>query len=161
MPVHGDFFQIGVVVRNIDEGMERYRTLMGVGPFWRLDTDYHGRYRDWSGRFANRNAFARWGAVYLEMVEPVIGEGNAKEWLSTRGEGIFHLGYAVDDLAQRPGGLPCVFESWGATMPDGGAAVIHLDAVDQLGYYLELTDRTLAEGLNARIDAELAALGGQ
>lgn len=158
MLVHGNFFQVGVVVHNIDEGMARYRTLLGVGPFWRLDTDYQGRYRDWTGRFANRNAFARWGAIYLEMVEPVIGEGNAKEWLRTRGEGIFHLGYAVDDMAQRPGCAPCVFESFGATTPDGGAAVIHLDTVAPLGYYLEMTHRPLAEAINARIDAELAAL---
>lgn len=99
MLVAGDFFQIGVVVRDIDEGMARYQQTLGVGPFWRLDTDYEGRYRNWRGCFANRNAFARWGNVYLEMVQPVIGEGNAREWLETRGEGIFHLGYATDDLA--------------------------------------------------------------
>jgi methylmalonyl-CoA/ethylmalonyl-CoA epimerase len=152
----GDFYQIGVVVRNIDEGMERYRRLLGLGPFWRLDTDYEGRYRDWRGRLANKNAFARWGDVYLEMIEPVTGEGNAKEWLETRGEGIFHLGYAVDDLSQRPEGAACVFESWGATMANGDAAVIHLDTVAQLGYYVELSDRTLVTKLNTGIDRYLA-----
>lgn len=145
----GDFYQVGVVVRDIDEGMERYRRLLGLGPFWRLDTDYDGRYRDWRGRFANKNAFTRWGAVYLEMIEPVLGEGNAKEWLETRGEGIFHLGYAVDDLAQRPDGVECVFESWGATLDNGDPAVIHLDTVAQLGYFVELCDRALVTRLNA------------
>ena len=152
MTFEGDFYQIGVVVRDIDRGMDHYRQLLGLGPFWRLDTDYEGRYRDWRGRFANRNAFTRWGNVYLEMIEPVIGEGNAREWLETRGEGIFHLGYAVDDLDQRPGGVECVFESWGARTPDGNAAVIHLDTVASLGYFVELSDRTLAHQLNARID---------
>lgn len=152
----GDFYQIGVVVRDIEEGMARYGKLLGVGPFWRLDTDYHGRYRDWTGRFANRNAFARWGDLYLEMIEPVLGEGNAKEWLETRGEGIFHLGYAVDDLSWRPQGVECVFESWGATLPDGEPAVIHLDTVAELGYFVELSDRALVERLNAGIDRYLA-----
>ena len=156
----GDFYQIGVVVRDIDEGMARYARLLGLGPFWRLDTDYEGRYRNWRGRFANRNAFARWGDVYLEMVQPVVGEGNAREWLETRGEGIFHLGYAVDDLSQRPGGVECVFESWGATMPDGSAAVIHLDTVAQLGYYVELSDRGLVNRLNAGIDRFLGQQPG-
>ena len=72
---------------------------------------------------ANRNAFAKWGDLYLEMVEPGIGEGNAREWLETRGEGIFHLGYATDDLAQRPDGAPVCFESFGATLANGDAAV--------------------------------------
>jgi len=156
MQFKGDFYQIGVVVRDIDAGMERYRKLLGLGPFWRLDTHYEGRYRDWTGTFANRNAFTKWGEVYLEMIEPGLGEGNAKEWLETRGEGIFHLGYAVDDMTQRPGGVDCVFESWGATLPNGDPAVIHLDTVEQLGYFVELSDRALVEKLNARIDQFMA-----
>jgi hypothetical protein len=158
MNIEGDLYQIGVVVRDIEVGMATYGRLFGVGPFWRLDTDYEGRFRDWRGRFANRNAFARWGSLYLEMVEPVIGEGNAKEWLATRGEGIFHLGFAVDDLSQRPGGVECVFEAWGARLPDGNAAVIHLDTVDELGYYVELSARSLVKRVNATIDEKLAGL---
>lgn len=158
MRLQGDFYQIGVVVRDIDAAMDQYRRLLGLGPFWRLDTDYEGRYRDWRGRIANRNAFTRWGAVYLEMVQPVIGESNAREWLETRGEGIFHMGYAVDDLSQRPDGAECVFESWGATLPDGGPAVIHLDTVDRLGYFVELSDRALVAKLNAGIDRFLEAV---
>jgi len=156
MKVEGDFCQIGVVVHDIDEGMDHYRKLLGLGPFWRLDTDYEGRYRGWRGRFANKNAFTKWGNVYLEMIEPVAGEGNAKEWLQTRGPGIFHLGYAVDDLSQRPEGVQCVFESWGATLPNGDAAVIHLDTVPQLGYFVELSDRALVARLNAAIDKFLS-----
>ena len=156
MKFTGDFYQIGVVVRDIDAGMAHYRNLLGLGPFWRLDTDYEGRYRDWSGRFANRNAFTKWGDVYLEMIEPVVGYGNAREWLEMRGEGIFHLGYAVDDLSQRPDGVECVFESWGARMPNGDPAVIHLDTVEQLGYYVELSDRALVNRLNATIDQFMA-----
>lgn len=156
MKFEGDFYQIGVVVRDIDAGMDHYRRLLGLGPFWRLDTNYRGRYRDWTGTFANRNAFTKWGDVYLEMIEPGIGEGNAREWLETRGEGIFHLGYAVDDMTQRPGGVECVFESWGATLANGDAAVIHLDTVQQLGYFVELSERSLVEKLNARIDGFMA-----
>ena len=160
MQFKGDFYQIGVVVRDIDAGMERYRKLLGLGPFWRLDTHYEGRYRDWTGTFANRNAFTKWGEVYLEMIEPGLGEGNAKEWLETRGEGIFHLGYAVDDMTQRPEGVECVFESLGAKLPNGEPAVIHLDTVKQLGYFVELSDRALVQKLNARIDQFLAEHGG-
>ncbi|MEJ0045248.1 MAG: hypothetical protein WDN04_03220 [Rhodospirillales bacterium] len=90
------------------------------------------------------------------MIEPGLGRGNAREWLETRGEGIFHLGYATDDLTQRPGGAEVCFESFGARMPDGSAAVIHLDTVDQLGYFIELSDRGLVERLNATIDAHIA-----
>ena len=160
MNIEGDFYQIGVVVRDIEKGMEHYRNLLGLGPFWRLDTSYEGRYRDWRGHFANKNAFTKWGDVYLEMIEPGEGEGNAKEWLETRGEGIFHLGYAVDDMTRRPAGVDVCFESFGATLDNGEAAVIHLDTVDQLGYYVELSDRNLVEKLNAMIDEQMAAQAG-
>ena len=129
----------------------------GLGPFWRLDTHYEGRYRDWTGTFANRNAFTKWGDIYLELVEPGLGEGNAKEWLRTRGEGIFHLGYAVDDMRRRPEGVECVFETFGGRLANGDPAVIHLDTVDQLGYYVELSDRAMVQKLNATIDAQMAA----
>jgi hypothetical protein len=131
--------------------------LLGLGPFLRMDTHYQGRYRNWTGTFANRNAFTRWGNVYLEMIEPGLGEGNAKEWLATRGEGIFHLGYATDDLDQRPEGVEVCFESLGALTSDGRPAVIHLDTVAQLGYFVELTDRPLANKLNAWIDEFIAS----
>jgi hypothetical protein len=155
MQFEADFYQVGVVVRDLEQGMEAYRRLLGLGPFWRLDTHYEGRYRNWRGTIANRNAFARWGALYLELIEPGIGESNAREWLETRGEGIFHLGYATDDVGQRPDGIDCVFESFGARLPDGKPAVVHLDTVERLGYFVELSDRAMVKNLCARIDAHI------
>jgi methylmalonyl-CoA/ethylmalonyl-CoA epimerase len=153
LAIAGDFFQIGAVVRDLDRGMAHYRSLLGLGPFMQIETRYAARYRNWSGIIANRNAFAKWGLIYLELVEPGLGEGNAREWLETRGEGIFHLGYATDDLSQRPNGVEICFESFGATLPSGAAAVVHLDTVAQLGYFVELSDRALADRLNGAIDA--------
>ncbi|MBG6120032.1 MULTISPECIES: VOC family protein [unclassified Sphingobium] len=148
-----ELYQIGVVVRNLEQGMAHYRSLLGLGPFWRLDTHYQGRYRDWTGTIANRNAFTRWGDLYLEMIEPGEGLANAREWLETRGEGIFHLGFVTDDIGQRPAGVEVCFES---TTTDGKVAVVHLDTVDQLGYFVELAERPMVERLNARIDSFLA-----
>jgi hypothetical protein len=153
MKFNGTLYQIGVVVRNLEAGMQHYSTLLGLGPYARLDTSYMGRYRNWTGRIANRNAFARWANLYLEMIEPGIGESNAMEWLRTRGEGIFHLGYATDDLDQRPGGVEACFEVLDTRAALGGPAVIQLDTVEQLGYFVELADRALVEKLCTWIDA--------
>jgi len=156
MQIEGDFYQVGVVVRDLERGMAQYRALLGLGPFLQIQTHYRARYRDWEGTIANRNAFTRWGDLYLEMVEPGLGAGNAREWLETRGEGIFHLGYATDDLTQRPGGAPVCFESFGATLANGDPAVIHLDTVAALGYFVELSDRALVGRLNGAIDRFIA-----
>lgn len=160
MRFDGDLYQIGVVVRDLERGMAQYRGLLGLGPFLQIETHYQARYRDWTGTIANRNAFTRWGQLYLEMVEPGLGQGNAREWLETRGEGIFHLGYATDHLGQRPDGVGVCFEAFGAQLPNGDAAVIHLDTVDRLGYFVELSDRGLANKLNGMIDRFLADATG-
>lgn len=149
----GRLYQIGVVVRQLEAGMAHYSSLLGLGPFARIDTDYRARYRDWTGRVANRNAFCRWGELYLEMIEPGMGQTNAREWLETRGEGIFHLGYATDDLAQRPGGASVCFETLETLTVDGKPAIVHLDTVAQLGYFVELCDRPLADRLCAWVDS--------
>ncbi|MFV0645928.1 MAG: VOC family protein [Sphingomonadaceae bacterium] len=155
-PIRGDFYQVGVVVRDIDEGMDRYRRLFGLGPFWRLDTNYHGSYRDWTGNVANSNAFTRWGDLWLEMVAPGIGNSNAREWLETRGEGIFHLGFAVDDVMDHPTEWPVCFQPLSTKTDDGRPALVHLDTVADFGFFTELSDRDLVEKLNARIAEALA-----
>ncbi|MFG0754624.1 VOC family protein [Pseudomonas sp. TYF_14] len=152
MEFDGKLYQIGVVVRDLEASMEHYRTLFGLGPFRRLDTDYTGRYRGTEQRIANRNAFARWGDLYLEMVEPGSGQSSASEWLQTRGEGIFHLGYATTNLDQRPGGAQVCFETIDNLNSQGQPAIIHLDTVTQLGYFVELADAQLAERLAQWID---------
>lgn len=152
MEFDGKLYQIGVVVRDLEASMEHYRTLFGLGPFRRLDTDYTGRYRGTEQRIANRNAFARWGDLYLEMVEPGSGQSSASEWLQTRGEGIFHLGYATTHLDQRPGGAQVCFETIDNLNSQGVPAIIHLDTVTQLGYFVELADAQLAERLAQWID---------
>lgn len=156
--LEAELYQIGVVVADIDRGMRDYEALLGLGPFWRLDTDYRARYRDWQGRVANRNAFARWGDLCLEMIEPRIGDTNAREWLETRGPGIFHLGFMTDDVEQRPDGIRACFETLDGRQPSGAPQVVHLDTVDRLGYFVELTARPMALGLVNRVERELGRL---
>jgi methylmalonyl-CoA/ethylmalonyl-CoA epimerase len=95
--IRGDLYHLGVVVGDIDEAMETYRTLLGVPAFYRLDTNYQARHRDWMGTIANRNAFGRWGELVVELVEPGLGQGPAGEYFHSRGPGVFHVGYATDD----------------------------------------------------------------
>lgn len=152
MNLEGKLYQIGVVVHNLEAGMEHYRTLLGLGPFRRLDTHYTGRYRGTLQQIANRNAFARWGDLYLEMVEPGQGQSSASEWLAARGEGIFHLGYATTNLDQRPADVEVCFETIENLTEEGRPAIVHLDTLSQLGYFVELADYRLAERLSRWID---------
>ena len=77
--IDGRLYHFGVVVRDIDAAMATYRTLLGVPSFRRVDTNYPARHRDWTGTIANRNAFGRWGDLIVELVEPGLGAGPARE----------------------------------------------------------------------------------
>ena len=142
--------QIGVVVRDLDKGMALYGGLLGLGPFMTMQPDYQARFRGWHGRIANRNAFARWGDLYLEMVEPGIGEGVHRDWLETRGEGIFHLGFWVEDMGSLPQGYDAAFESLDE---NGAPRVVMLDTVADFGFYVEIASRAMVESLNGAIDS--------
>jgi methylmalonyl-CoA/ethylmalonyl-CoA epimerase len=141
--------QIGVVVRDLDKGMALYGGLLGLGPFMTMRPDYEARFRGWRGRIANHNAFAKWGDVYLEMVEPGIGQGVHRDWIETRGEGIFHLGFWVEDMANLPQGYDIAFESLDE---NGLPRVVMLDTVAQFGFYVEIAGRAMVDSLNSAID---------
>ena len=144
-PIDGRLYHLGVVVRDVDAAMARYRALLGVPAFHRLDTNYQARHRDWVGTIANRNAFGKWGDLVVELVEPGLGRGPAGEYLDSRGEGVFHVGYATDDPTQRPGGVAPCFEVHPTIRPDGTHGIVYLDTLDTLGFFVELVDRPMAE----------------
>jgi hypothetical protein len=144
--IYGHPYHLGVVVADLDRAMERYANVFGVARFARIDVEYPARYRDWRGMIANRNAFCPWGRTYLELVEPVRGEGPQREWLRERGEGVFHVGYAAaDEGAQRPADIEPCYDVLNLHRPDGTPRVVFLDTASMLGYYIELVDRSIAD----------------
>jgi len=150
----GELCQIGIVVKDLEAGMARYSAMLGVSGWKRLDTDYRARFRQWEGRIANRNAFAALGNIHVELVEPGVGEGIAKEWLQRRGEGIFHLAFGTGDLWQRPGGAEVIFANLDRVQHDGHPEIVMLDTEAELGWYMELMPQSLAVTMNARIRSD-------
>ena len=92
--------QIGVVVRDMDKAIEYYQSL-GIEPFEPLENVIHIERRI-RGKLANdvknKVRVAQMGQVQLELVQTVEGESLQKEFLESRGEGINHLGFFVDDI---------------------------------------------------------------
>lgn len=148
VPGDATLYQIGIVVRDLEKSTRTYSEIFGLSGWRTMNTDYRARWRGREGRVTNRNAFARWNDLYLEMVEPGVGNSSAREWLGARGEGIFHLGYIVDGSPIVPPGMAASFEVIGETPPK----IIHLDTVASLGYFVELAEREICERLMRWID---------
>ncbi len=93
---------MGVIVRDMDKAIEHYSSL-GIGPFESLkkllpiEKKGLGKPID-PDNFRLKVRVTQMGPVQLELIQPVAGESLWKEFLETKGEGINHLGFFVDDL---------------------------------------------------------------
>lgn len=92
---------IGVIVRDMDKAIDYYESL-GIGPFKalgsmeRLEQRMLGKPFDVTTHLIAR--MARVGETKIELIQPLEGESLWREFLETKGEGIMHLCFYVDDI---------------------------------------------------------------
>jgi methylmalonyl-CoA/ethylmalonyl-CoA epimerase len=139
----GDPYHIGIAVRDITDAMPRFKDLLGVGPWGRIDAEVPALFRGSETVSGVRSAFARLGSMYVELVEPTVGNFPAKTFLEERGEGIYHLGYWVEDM---PGAIRAAAErglsvDW--SFPAKEPLVAYLDAAETFGFHMEFVSPSL------------------
>ena len=93
-------YQLGYVVRDIEKACRYYESVFGTGPFSDvIDVNMDGALlRGKPVETTIKVAFVDSGDVQIELIEPVVGKNLYTEFLETRGEGIHHLAYKVDDI---------------------------------------------------------------
>lgn len=137
-----ELHHLGFIVKDARKTMQTL-TAIGIGPFETAQmkdlTD-----REYRGTKVNSHSevwFAQLGQVNLELVQPMEGESLQRETLETRGEGIEHLGFFVDNIWERVDRLVqqgCkVLAS--ARGPQGGGWVF-LQTEPDSGVYVELVE---------------------
>ena len=102
MPAKSPFsklIHLAVVVRDIDEAVKRLEAL-GIGPFKSASVTltekplFHGKPSDAEVKESKTKV----GEVEVELLQPVEGESPFQEFLDSKGEGIHHIAFTVDDL---------------------------------------------------------------
>jgi catechol 2,3-dioxygenase-like lactoylglutathione lyase family enzyme len=87
--------QIAWVVEDLDEAMERYRSVLGFGP-WEVyhveppehrDMSYYGEETECSFAIG----YTSLGDLEVEFIEPTGGESVHRDFLDEHGEGIHHI----------------------------------------------------------------------
>lgn len=96
--------QVGFVVEDLDDGMDRFGGLLGVGP-WEVyrfepprltETTFRGEEHDYSMALAITDL----AGTMIELIEPLEGESLYTEHLAEHGEGLHHIAcFAFDDTA--------------------------------------------------------------
>ena len=127
-PLLSNLEHVGVVVGDIDKAIAYYRSV-GVSQFKSCELRYSVR-ELWGRPLASdvittKMSMAEVGPVGIELVQPIATGTHWTEYLETKGEGIQHLGFFVDDIDEAEAelatrGFKLVYRSR-FTLPDGSA----------------------------------------
>ena len=147
----GEPYHLGIAVSDLGDAIERFQSILGVGPWGRIDAEVPSIYRGAETVSGVRSAFARLGSMLIEIVEPTTGDFPAKTFLKEKGEGIYHMGYWVEDIhtaIERAAALGIAVD-W--MFPAQSPQVVYLDAAQTLGIHVELVNPAMRPGIEAAI----------
>ena len=137
------FCQVGIVVKSIDETIEYYEKVFGFGPFEIRHVDYpNATYYGETAGYRGKRAFFYLGPIQIELVELVDGKTIHEAFLKEKGEGLQHIGFDVNDIAEskrnaEKAGFK-IIQSF--TRPDG-SGFAYLDTDRTGGVIFELIQR--------------------
>jgi len=92
-------FHIGIVVRDLDAALDRYRRMMGID-LWRVHELRRAR-PPWHERYTDVHfniAFGRSAGLTFELIQVLEGTNQHTEFLEAHGEGVQHIGFWTPDL---------------------------------------------------------------
>jgi methylmalonyl-CoA/ethylmalonyl-CoA epimerase len=81
---------VGIAVPNLEEAVERYRAAFGLDVV-ALESNLEQGVREAMLRLGD-------SASYVQLLEPLGPDTPVGKFLARRGEGLHHIGYAVDDV---------------------------------------------------------------
>ncbi len=95
----GKLSHIGIVVRDMDQAIEYYSSVFGLGPFTTEVYDLKSFiYRGKTASARVKAAIAYSGPVFIELVQVLEGETVHTEFLREKGEGMQHVAFLVRNM---------------------------------------------------------------
>lgn len=131
---------IAIIVRDTDEALKFYRDQLGL-PFLFSQT-----MPDAPVRLTHLDAG---GGVHLQLVQPLSAEHPLHAWLEKNGEGLQHLCFKVENVADSMKVLPGLGLALGVKAPrsgPNGRASAFLDPATTRGVQFEITSDPKVEG---------------
>lgn len=136
------FCQVAIVVKDLEATAKNFSEILGVEmpeifttpPAEESHTQFQGKPTATRARLAVFNL----GPVVLELIEPDDRPGSWTDFLEKHGEGVHHLGFAVDDLKGTLSELSGrgINERHSGDYP--GGRYVFVDSKEKLGVFLNL-----------------------
>jgi len=138
-----EFEHIGVIVKDMDKVI-KYLSSLGIGPF-KVPKEAEITETMDRGKLSHsglKMRIGRMGTIKLELLQPLEGESVQREFLDSKGEGIHHLAFIVDNVDEELSkliekGLKVIQTGRGPT----GYVFVYLEAEELGGIVIELTQR--------------------
>jgi methylmalonyl-CoA/ethylmalonyl-CoA epimerase len=141
--------QVAIVVPDLEQAVERYWQLFGIGP-WHFYTygkplvkrmSYHGK----ESEYRMRIALSHLGTLRIELIEPLEGDTVYGDFVREHGYGVHHFGLLVRSMEEaleeaEAAGLEMIQDGAGFGL-EGDGHYAYLDTEDQIGVTLELIER--------------------
>jgi catechol 2,3-dioxygenase-like lactoylglutathione lyase family enzyme len=89
---------IGMAVSDVDVAMRRFTDLLGLHDWSRVVFEGMAECRGVRQMVGSIIAVAKMGPLFLELVQPTLGQWAPSEFLEQSGEGVYHLGFRVPDV---------------------------------------------------------------
>jgi catechol 2,3-dioxygenase-like lactoylglutathione lyase family enzyme len=90
---------VGIAVHDIDEAIARFSASLGVHDWMRSSFATTSAYRGVEQLIGGNVALVAFGPISLELVQPTQGAWTPVDVLESRGEGMYHVGFQVPDVA--------------------------------------------------------------
>lgn len=134
---------VGVIVKDMDKVID-YLSFLGIGPF-EVPKEVELTETMDRGKLSHSDLKMRigqMGTIKLELLQPLEGESVQREFLDSKGEGIHHLAFVVDNIDEE---LPKLINKGLKVIQSGrgptGYVFVYLEAEELGGMVIELSKR--------------------
>ena len=137
--IFGNPHHICIVVKDIEKTKSYYESI-GIGPWVEYPplVEYTKlNVMDEKGFFDTRFVFTHVGNLQIQLAQPGEGKTIYKDFLETKGEGVFHIGFAVEDIDSVEQQLTdSEIKVLASGRRDDGSGFSYLDTLQQAGVTL-------------------------
>jgi methylmalonyl-CoA/ethylmalonyl-CoA epimerase len=130
---------ISIVVRDVEKTQKFYESI-GIGPW--VDYPPMKAYvkinvPDENGFYNLKIKCAQIGPVQLQLIEPGEGESLYKDHLRKKGEGVYHIGFEVDDISAADAKIEAMgLKMLSSGRRENGSGFSYLETASQAGVVL-------------------------
>ena len=135
--------QVGIVVKDVKKTSEFFSSILGIGPWKIRERAFTTDEMKVGQPFKILQGIAYWGALEIELIQPLEGNRMYSDFLETKGEGLHHLRTRVKNLGENvskleKAGIKVIMRGW---KENEGIGMAYMDTTKIGGVIFEISEK--------------------